>query len=117
MFAQSPRTMKKSASKSARPHSTLSLREFHANPEMCALYEASSESPELDRVLGNIVRYRQSGRYDRDKALHSINRYVVEPSAIQINSQGKKWWERYPADKREAVADMILRGWERELGI
>lgn len=95
----------------------MSLLESHTSQEMYALYEASSASPELDRVLENIRRHRANGFYDRAKALHSIGRYVVEPSAIAVNSPGRKWWETYPAEKRRVVADMILRGWERELGI
>ena len=95
----------------------MSLLEFHTSPEMYALYEASSASTELDRVLDNIRRHRSTGRYDRDKALHSIGRFVVEPAAIKVNTPGLKWWERYPAEKRQVVADMILRGWERELEI
>lgn len=95
----------------------MSLLEFHTSPEMYALYEASSASTELDRVLDNIRRHRSTGRYDRDKALHSIGRFVVEPAAIKVNTPGRKWWETYPAEKRQVVADMILRGWERELEI
>jgi hypothetical protein len=97
--------------------SAMSLLEFHTSPETYALYEASSASPELDRVLENIRRHRSAGHYDRAKALHSIGRYVVEPAAIQVNTPGRKWWETYPAERRQAVADMVLRGWERELGI
>lgn len=95
----------------------MSLLEFHTSQEMYALYEASSASPELDRVLDNIQRHSSTGRYDRAKALHSIGRYVVEPAAIEVNTSGRKWWETYPAEKRQVVADIILRGWERELGI
>lgn len=95
----------------------MSLLEFHTSPEMYALYEASSESPEIDRVLENIRRHRANGLYDRAKALHSIGRYVVEPAAIKVNTSGRRWWETYPVEKRQVVADMILRGWERELGI
>lgn len=97
--------------------SVMSLLEFHTSPETYALYEASSASPEIDRVLENIQRHRRLGRYDRAKALHSIGRYVVEPAAIRVNTRGRKWWETFPAERRQAVADMILRGWERELGI
>lgn len=89
------------------------LQEFHTNPDLYRLYEVSSESPELDRVLGNIRRHKSRGFYDREKALHSVNRYVVEPSAIGL-SDGK-WWEKYPARVRLEVADMVLRGWEKEL--
>ena len=41
----------------------MSLLEFHTSPEMYALYEASSASTELDRVLDNIRRHRSTGRY------------------------------------------------------
>jgi hypothetical protein len=85
------------------------------DPDIYALYEESVNCPELDRIIENMRRHKARGVYDRDRALHSVMRFVVEPCAIQINGGGKKWWERYPVTTRSYVADMVLKGWEREL--
>lgn len=95
----------------------MSVHEFHTNPDLYELYETAQSSGEIDRVLENIKRHKSRGQYDRDKALHSVMRYVVEPSAIAINQDGKKWWERFPAPVRAKVADMILKSWEREVSV
>lgn len=100
-------------------------------PGFSELFDTAHESPELDRVLDNMRRHMRSGRYDPERARHSVERYVVEPSAIALH--GRKaaetdpatrpspktpkvsWFTRYPRDLRAEVARRIVRTWEREL--
>jgi hypothetical protein len=85
-------------------------------PDFNTLYQTSQESPELERILGNIQRHNSYGNYDRNKSLHSIFRYVVEPAAIEISSGSDvRWWKRFPREMRLEVADMVLRSWEKEI--
>jgi hypothetical protein len=94
----------------------MEFREFHTDPDLNTLYQIAQDSPELDRVLNNIKRHKSRGQYDRDKSLHSIYRYVVEPAAIEISSDSDvRWWKRFPRDVRREVADMVLKSWEREV--
>jgi hypothetical protein len=95
------------------------------------LFDTAHESPELDRVLDNMRRHMRTGRYDPDRARHSIERYVVEPVAIALHKAGGRppnplirpsaktpkvsWFTRYPRDLRAEVARRIVRTWEREL--
>jgi hypothetical protein len=94
------------------------------------LFDTAHESPELDRVLDNMRRHMRTGRYDPDRARHSIERYVVEPSRYRAaQGQGEdgsrtrpsaktpkvSWFTRYPRDLRAEVARRIVRTWEREL--
>jgi hypothetical protein len=94
----------------------MEFREFHPNPDLDLLYKNSAESCELNRVINNIKRHSFRGQYDRDKSLHSIYRYVVEPAAIELTANSStKWWERFPQQMRRQVADMVLKSWEREI--
>lgn len=95
------------------------------------LFDTAHESPELDRVLDNMRRHMRSGRYDPDRARHSVERYVVEPVAIALHGRREaevgvparpsaktpkvSWFTRYPRDLRAEVARRIVRTWEREL--
>jgi len=99
-------------------------------PGFAELFDTAHESPELDRVLGDMRRHIKAGRYDPDRTRHSVERYVVEPSAIALH--GRKaatepsvapsprrpktlWFTRYPRDLRTEVARRIVRTWEREI--
>lgn len=94
------------------------------------LFDTAHESPELDRVLDNMRRHMRSGRYDPERARHSVERYVVEPVAIQLHGDKSRlepatrpspktpkvsWFTRYPRDLRAEVARRIVRTWEREI--
>jgi hypothetical protein len=94
------------------------------------LFDTAHESPELDRVLDNMRRHMRTGRYDAERARHSVERYVVEPSAIALHkvkaatepvtrpsprTPKVMWFTRYPRDLRAEVARRIVRTWEREL--
>jgi hypothetical protein len=101
------------------------------DPVFSELFEAAQESPELDRVLGNMRRHIEKGTYDLDRTVHSVNRYVVETAAIDLHrkkvSEGGEslsispkspkvsWFTRYPSDIRRIVAEKVVRGWEREV--
>lgn len=83
-------------------------------PNEIELFEAAIVSPELDRIQGNIVRHKMAGRYDRERTLRSIGRFVVEPEAIRLAGGAGRWWELYPEAVRTEVAERILRCEERE---
>jgi hypothetical protein len=103
------------------------------NPVFSELFDAAQESPELDRVLGNMRRHIEKGTYDLDRTVHSVNRYVVETAAIDLHrkkvSEGGdpavispkslkvSWFTRYPADIRRVVAEKVVKGWEREVRV
>lgn len=97
------------------------------NPVFSELFNAAQESPELDRVLGDMRRHIERGTYDLGRTVHSVDRYVVETAAIDLHqrkvSEGGEftrsskvsWFTRYPADVRRVVAEKVVRGWEREV--
>jgi len=89
-------------------------------PAFAELFDRAQESPELDRVLGDMRRHMRAGRYDADRARHSIERYVVEPVAIELHARDGdtriSWFTRYPKALRAEVARRVVRGWEREIG-
>ena len=103
------------------------------NPVFAELFDAAQESPELDRVLGNMRRHIEKGTYDLDRTVHSVNRYVVETAAIDLHrskvgeggdpavispkSPKVSWFTRYPADVRRVVAEKVVKGWEREVRV
>ena len=106
------------------------MRSILYAPGFAELFDTAHESPELDRILDNMRRHMRSGRYDPERARHSVERYVVEPSAIALH--GRKaatepvtrpsakipkasWFTRYPRDLRAEVARRIVRTWEREI--
>ena len=99
-------------------------------PGFAELFDTAHESPELDRVLGDMRRHMKAGRYDAERTRHSIERYVVEPVAIALHGDKARaepdvvpsprrpkvlWFTRYPRDLRVEVARRIVRTWEREL--
>lgn len=99
-------------------------------PGFAELFDTAHESPELDRVLDNMRRHMRAGRYDPDRTRHSVERYVVEPVAIELHGRKSRlepdvapspktpkasWFTRYPRDLRAEVARRIVRTWEREM--
>lgn len=99
-------------------------------PGFAELFDTAHESPELDRVLGDMRRHIRAGRYDPDRTRHSVERYVVEPSAIELHGRMSRlepsvapsprspktlWFTRYPKTLRTEVARRIVRTWEREI--
>lgn len=106
------------------------MRSILYAPGFAELFDTAHESPELDRILDNMRRHMRSGRYDPERARHSVERYVVEPSAIALH--GRKaatepatrpspktpkasWFTQYPKELRAEVAKRIVRTWEREI--
>ena len=89
-------------------------------PGFSELFDTAHESPELDRVLGDMRRHMRAGRYDADRTRHSIERYVVETVAIELHARDGdtrvSWFTRYPKALRAEVARRIVRTWEREMG-
>jgi hypothetical protein len=86
-------------------------------PGFSELFDTAHESPELDRVLGDMARHMRAGRYDADRTCRCVERFVVETSAIALH-EGREgpWFTRYPRALRAEVARRIVRGWEREIG-
>jgi hypothetical protein len=89
-------------------------------PGFSELFDTAHESPELDRVLGDMARHMRAGRYDADRTCRCVERFVVETSAIELNARDGdtrvSWFTRYPRALRAEVARRIVRGWEREIG-
>lgn len=98
------------------------------DPLFYELYEKCCESPELDRIVSDMNRHVRAGRYDRDRCVRAVERYVVEPSAIELGAERKdsnvpispktpkaSWFTVYPRALRAEVAERILRTWEHEL--
>lgn len=71
---------------------------------------------ETDRIVGDMRRHMAQGRYDRDRAVHSFERYVVEPAAIALGGGDLPWFKVYTKVMRAEVAQRLVRGWEREIG-
>lgn len=79
-------------------------------PDIERLLEVSQASPELERIRGDVARHKAAGRHDPARTAHSIERYVVEPSAIALaaaSRQGDKslpWFRMYGREVRREVA-------------
>lgn len=99
------------------------------DPLFYELYEKCCESPELDRIVSDMNRHVRAGRYNRDRCVRAMERYVVEPSAIELGAERingnvpiapatprPTWFTIYPRALRAEVAERILRTWEREVG-
>lgn len=101
------------------------------DPLFYELYERCCGSPELDRIVADMNRHVRAGRYDRTRCVRAMERYVVEPSAIELGAERKNggnvaitpttpkvsWFTIYPRALRVEVAERILRTWEREEGV
>lgn len=79
------------------------------SPALERLLEVSQASPELERIRGDVARHKAAGRHDPARTLYSIERYVVEPSAIALaaSRQGDKslpWFRMYGREVRAEVA-------------
>jgi hypothetical protein len=86
------------------------------DPTCYRLYEASQESPELDRVVEIIARHKRNRTYDRRKTVRMVERFVVETTAIQLaNETGTCWFRMFPESARALVAESVVKGWEREI--
>ena len=59
------------------------------DPLFYELYERCCGSPELDRVVADMNRHVRAGRYDRERCVRAMERYVVEPSAIELGAERK----------------------------
>jgi hypothetical protein len=86
------------------------------DPTCYRLFEASQESPELDRVVEIIARNKRNQTYDRKKTVKMVERFVVETTAIQLaNETGSCWFKMFPEPARALVAESVVKGWEREV--
>lgn len=86
------------------------------DPTCYRLFEASQESPELDRVVEIIARNKRNQTYDRKKTVRMVERFVVETTAIQLaNETGSCWFKMFPEPARALVAESVVKGWEREV--
>lgn len=99
------------------------------DPLFYELYEAACESPELDRIVSDMKRHLRCGRYNRERSIRAMERFVVEPSAIALareridgnvpitpRTPRPTWFTVYPRALRVEVAERMLRTWEREVG-
>ena len=86
------------------------------DPACYKLFEASQESPELDRVVEIIARHKRNRTYDRKKTVRMVERFVVETTAIALaNETGSCWFKMFPEPARVLVAESVVKGWEREV--
>ena len=75
------------------------------SPALERLLEVSQASPELERIRGDVARHKAAGRHDPARTLYSIERYVVEPSAIALAaSRDVPWFRLYGREVRQEVA-------------
>lgn len=71
------------------------------------LLEVAQASPELERIRGDVARHKAAGRHDPARTLYSIERYVVEPSAIALAAASRRdapWFRLYSREVRREVA-------------
>lgn len=73
------------------------------------LLEVAQASPELERIRGDVERHKAAGRHDPARTLYSIERYVVEPSAIALaasrdGGESLPWFRLYSREVRRGVA-------------
>lgn len=79
------------------------------------LYETAANSDAVVEVVENMKLHMKRGWYETDRAIKSVERFVVEPAAIEL-AAGRRWFKLYPQEMRRAVATSIVSSWERELG-
>lgn len=81
-------------------------------PDIERLLEVSQASPELERIRGDVARHKAAGRHDPALTAHSIERYVVEPSAIALAASRRDvpWFRLYGREVRAEVAQRLAEG-------
>ena len=80
------------------------------SPALERLLEVSQASPELERIRGDVARHKAAGRHDPARTLYSIERYVVEPSAIALAAAASRdvpWFRLYGREVRQEVAQRL----------
>jgi hypothetical protein len=99
------------------------------DPVFYELYNSAQENPELYRILDSMRRHMKKNTYDRDRTIKTVNRFVMETTAINLHrekvevspapitpkSPKVSWFTRYPAHLRLTVSEKIVAGWEREI--
>ncbi len=82
---------------------------------MCVL------SPELSWITSQSQRHWQRGTYQRDTLVSSLQRFVVEPAAIELTAarpgQHLPWFRAYPPALREQLAHRLALVVEQDIGI
>ena len=76
------------------------------------LLKVAQASPELERIRGDVARHKAAGRHDPARTAHSIERYVVEPSAIALAASRQRdkslpWFRMYGKEVRKEVAQRL----------
>ena len=77
------------------------------------LLEVAQASPELERIRGDVARHKAAGRHDPARTAHSIERYVVEPSAIAAAAASRRdvpWFRLYSREVRREVTQRLVEG-------
>ena len=81
------------------------------------LLKVAQASPELERIRRDVARHKVAGRHDPARTLYSIERYVVEPSAIALAAAASRdggeslpWFRLYSREVRREVAQRLVEG-------
>lgn len=68
-------------------------------------------SPELERCLRTAERHQRRGKYSRSVLIRDIERYVVEPAAIELTAtqpgSSQPWFRMYPQALRTQLAERL----------
>ena len=68
-------------------------------------------SPELERCLRTAERHQRRGNYSRNVLIRDIERYVVEPAAIELTAtqpdSPQPWFRTYPPALRTQLAERL----------
>ena len=68
-------------------------------------------SSELERCLRTAERHQRRGKYSRSVLIRDIERYVVEPAAIELTAtqpdSPQPWFRTYPPALRTQLAERL----------
>ena len=80
---------------------------YRQHPEAADLYEAAMRSEvELKRIEADVARFRV---VDMSRLVRAVDRFVVEPAAIELASGKGRWFEVYGKRVRAEVAERVAR--------
>jgi hypothetical protein len=77
---------------------------YRENPEAAELYERAAGSAELDRIVADVARFRSEAGVDMGKVVRAVERFVVEPEAIELARGRGRWFEVFRKDVRAEVS-------------
>lgn len=76
-------------------------------------------SPELERSQRTAQRHQRRGTYNRDVLIRAIERFVVEPAAIELtaaqHSSVQPWFQTYPQALRTHLAERLAQVVEQQV--